>query len=86
MPCAGNASEFCGGSLRLNLYVSNTTQTGPTAVQKIGNYVSLGCYSEAINQRALTGNATFNDSMTVEICYNWCSGYTYFGLEYGREW
>ncbi|KAH0559498.1 hypothetical protein GP486_003989 [Trichoglossum hirsutum] len=101
MPCSGNSSELCGGSLRLNLYVSvsatsggsvtsttaspSTTQASPTAVQTTGNYVLLGCYSEASNQRALTGKAIFDDLMTVELCRDGCSGYNFFGVEYGRE-
>ncbi|KAH0538563.1 hypothetical protein FGG08_004851 [Glutinoglossum americanum] len=101
MQCAGNASEVCGGSSRLNLYTSvgtastgvvsktttsvSSTQTAPTAVQTVGSYILLGCYSEASDQRALTGKAIFDDSMTIELCHDGCSSFTYFAVEYGRE-
>lgn len=35
--------------------------------------------------RALSALAYYNNSMTVEACVNACSGYTYAGIENGRE-
>lgn len=35
--------------------------------------------------RALSGAASANDLMTIEMCAASCAGYTYFGTEYGRE-
>ncbi|KAK3995264.1 WSC domain-containing protein [Cladorrhinum sp. PSN332] len=51
----------------------------------IPGYGFTGCYTEATNGRALTGSAFFDDQLTAEKCATACSGYKYFGLEYGRE-
>ncbi|KAK4124797.1 WSC-domain-containing protein, partial [Parathielavia appendiculata] len=54
-------------------------------VPQIPGYDFSGCYTEATNSRALTGSAYFDDLMTVEKCAAACSGFKYFGVEYGRE-
>jgi len=41
--------------------------------------------TEATNARALAAATTATDSMTLELCEQFCSGYTYWGTEYGRE-
>ncbi|KAM7197259.1 WSC domain containing protein [Rhypophila sp. PSN 637] len=51
----------------------------------ISGYEYTGCYTEAHNGRALTGSAFFDDQLTAEKCAVACSGFKYFGLEYGRE-
>ncbi len=55
------------------------------AAAQIPGYDFTGCYTEAINMRALTGSSYFDDLMTVEKCANACVGFKYFGIEYGRE-
>jgi len=57
----------------------------PVTVQTVGNYVFNGCWTEGIGVRALTPGAFAADTMTVETCASNCAGYTYFGVEYGRE-
>lgn len=59
--------------------------TGPVVVQSVGNYVTDGCWTEGNGVRALSPGAFANDTMTVESCAASCAGYTYFGVEYGRE-
>jgi hypothetical protein len=45
-----------------------------------------GCYTEGASSRALTGATTANfDDMTVEYCFNFCTGYDLFGVEYTGE-
>ncbi|KAH8902429.1 WSC-domain-containing protein, partial [Coniochaeta sp. PMI_546] len=49
-------------------------------------YSSLGCYTEAVKGRALTGKSYSNSTnMTAGICRDICYGYKYFGVEYGQE-
>nr|XP_036588519.1 uncharacterized protein CTRU02_01571 [Colletotrichum truncatum]KAF6799892.1 hypothetical protein CTRU02_01571 [Colletotrichum truncatum] len=46
----------------------------------------LGCFADLVDgKRALNGRNTAADDMTVEKCAAFCSTYSLFGLEYGRE-
>lgn len=78
----GNTTEHCGGDSRLNVYEFGYT---PIPATTTTSYARQECYTEGTGIRALTGDAYFNDSMTVEACANACVGYTWFGVEYGRE-
>lgn len=98
-PCRGNASEFCGGTNRLDVYTFNNTFTIPTGTNSTtspptsiptsppsaGDYKYYSCRTEGSFSRALTGNGTTSASMTVEYCSGFCTGYIYFGMEYGQE-
>ncbi|KAJ9667507.1 hypothetical protein H2201_002376 [Coniosporium apollinis] len=58
--------------------------TTPAVVQSVGEYTHIGCYNE-VSGRTLNAKRSANDLMTVENCATFCSAYTYFGVEYGRE-
>ncbi|KAI5862768.1 heme peroxidase [Durotheca rogersii] len=70
---------------------TSTSPTGPTETlyhrETLGGYTLLGCRTESTVQgvRALGGAAFAYDSMTLEACMNNCTGYIYWGTEYGRE-
>jgi hypothetical protein len=51
----------------------------------VSGWKYYGCYTEGTSSRALSSKATAYDTMTVESCASDCAGYTYFGVEYGRE-
>ena len=51
----------------------------------IGAYSFQGCYTEATSVRALTGAAFFPANMTLDKCAAACTGFTYWGVEYGQE-
>jgi len=51
----------------------------------ISGFTYKGCYTEAMSQRALTGNSYFDDNMTLEKCAAACAAFPSFGVEYGRE-
>jgi hypothetical protein len=54
--------------------------------QIVGAYTYQGCYTEATNMRALSSASYYDYSaMTLEECANDCTGYVYFGVEYGGE-
>lgn len=80
LPCAGDPTEVCGGIDRLNLY-EYCTKSAPSNIP----YASQGCYTEGTNLRALLAAFNSNDAMTLESCGTYCAGYTYFGVENGRE-
>ncbi|KAK4148740.1 WSC domain-containing protein [Chaetomidium leptoderma] len=49
-------------------------------------YTRDGCFVDNLNgQRLLDSTHYAADAMTVESCAAHCSGYKYFGLEFGRE-
>ncbi|OTB05861.1 hypothetical protein M426DRAFT_56415 [Hypoxylon sp. CI-4A] len=72
----------------------SSTSTSPTAPaetlhhrQDLGEYTLVGCQKESTvsGTRAL-GDASFAyDSMTLESCMKNCTGYVFWGTEYGRE-
>lgn len=85
MACKGDAKQICGGPSRLSVYKTNVQS--PQVVPSAGAYRSLGCYTEGIRGRALSGASMTNDTMTVEGCVDFCSkkNMAYAGLEYARE-
>jgi hypothetical protein len=86
MICSGNQYEYCGDGNRLELYVTDNVAAGPKQPPTVGPFTFLGCQMEPANGvRALAELAVAADSMTNEACASFCSGYTYFGTEYGRE-
>ncbi|MCJ1306187.1 hypothetical protein MMC08_009005 [Hypocenomyce scalaris] len=76
-----------------------TSSSAPTAtlsyasiVPSTTSYTYTGCYNETTGDaaagdvRALAGGSmNASDTMTVELCLQFCGSYTYAGLEYGRE-
>lgn len=50
-----------------------------------GGWEYYGCYTEATGQRALSARTTAGDDMTIAKCAEFCSGFTYFGVEYSWE-
>ncbi len=94
MVCGGDPTEFCGNGNRLELYSTTATRTttatpaptGTLAVRPtVGAYTFVGCQTEATAGRALSGNSYADDSMTLDSCATFCSGFTYFATEYSRE-
>ncbi|KAK6418200.1 hypothetical protein LTR95_017230, partial [Oleoguttula sp. CCFEE 5521] len=91
MLCAGNATEYCGGSNRIDVYSLNAATTPPTnpAAPPAG-WKALGCYTDDAGARTL---GTQNEgpggylNMTVEGCLGVCQGlgYAFGGLEYSQE-
>ncbi|KAF8621390.1 hypothetical protein AX15_007844 [Amanita polypyramis BW_CC] len=91
MVCAGNISEFCGGPNRLDVY-NNTAFAAmapptPVITAQIGNWTSLGCYSDNVNGRALPNGVAVTGSMTNAKCTSAClaGGFSLAGTEYAAE-
>ncbi|PIA82429.1 putative fungistatic metabolite [Cercospora beticola] len=91
MACAGNSTELCGGSNRLNVYEVTggpTTEPSPPAIPS--GWTSLGCYTDSAGARSLpVGMGVPGDynNMTIEGCLTACGneGFSYAGIEYSRE-
>ena len=64
-------------------------QTTASTVQSVGSYSYVGCAAEPFynggSGRALTDSSESLSTMTVETCASFCSGSTYFGVEYSSE-
>lgn len=75
----------------LILLINMATAQSPQTVTNPGfNFSYIGCYRELENSRALAGDSLLgpagsNPEMTVEICAQFCSGYTFMGVEYSSE-
>jgi hypothetical protein len=94
MVCSGDSTQYCGAGNRLELYSTTATRTttsvaAPTGtlvhLPTVGKYSLVGCQTEGAGVRALDGAATAADDMTLDKCATFCSAFTYFGTEYGRE-
>lgn len=61
VPCTGDATEFCGGSLVISVYeVREPVLTGPSYG---------GCYVDNVDNRVLSGAYLAEDAlMTPEVC------------------
>ncbi|KAJ0334728.1 hypothetical protein COL5a_000791 [Colletotrichum fioriniae] len=94
MQCSGDSTQYCGAGNRIELYSTTATRTSsstaaPTAtlahINTVGKYSLVGCQTEADGGRALSAAQTAADDMTLDKCASFCSDYTFFGTEYGRE-
>lgn len=89
MACGGDPTAVCGGPGALSVYNNTALRppTAPTTIPAVGTYLSLGCYTEGVAERALAGAATAGAGMTVAACVGFCeaAGYRYAGLEYSTE-
>ena len=68
--------------------ISISTSSAPTSTSTSSaplGWSPQGCWTEAINARALTGAASASGSMTNEVCATSCAKYQYFGTEYASE-
>ncbi|GHJ85743.1 hypothetical protein NliqN6_2145 [Naganishia liquefaciens] len=87
MACAGSTAEnrqMCGGPGAMNVYFARDYVTKIVAPP---GWESLGCIAEGTQGRALVSAELQSDSMTIDMCLNFCSsrGFGMAGLEYGRE-
>ncbi|KAL5480284.1 hypothetical protein ACEPAI_1554 [Sanghuangporus weigelae] len=88
MACTGDASESCGGPNRLNLFFSGGTPPAPPIeVPSVGQWETLGCYSDDVNNRTLSTPIGVNGDMTVPACLAACqsSNFPLAGLEFATQ-
>ncbi|WPB05694.1 uncharacterized protein RHO25_010348 [Cercospora beticola] len=87
IPCAGDSEEFCGATLRVNIYGPEELLTEPLVPSTAK---PAGCWQEptGANRKALNDYPSLsNAGMTVQMCQDHCSAYQahLFGVENGRE-
>lgn len=54
----------------------------PSEEPSVGTFNSLGCWTDSIKARALTGGSSASADMTVEMCVALAKGFKYAGVEY----
>ncbi|XTI86032.1 WSC-domain-containing protein [Cenococcum geophilum] len=64
---------------------SSAAASSSAAVASLSGYISLGCYNETHDRRALNSAGTSTSTNTLESCAAFCSSYSYFGVEYGAQ-
>jgi hypothetical protein len=88
MTCAGNSTQPCGGPWLLTVYSAGTPKlaSAPSVVQSVGNWTTIGCWTDSVADRALPGAIPpLGPANTIEACAAACAGYNLFGVEYGEE-
>ncbi|KAH6690268.1 hypothetical protein BKA61DRAFT_715740 [Leptodontidium sp. MPI-SDFR-AT-0119] len=55
----------------------------PSETPVVGTFVSMGCWTDGVNARALTGRSSTAADMTAEKCIALAKGAKYAGVEYG---
>jgi len=84
LPCGGNNTEACGGSLRNAVY---SVAGSDPLVPPNGPSGYIGCYKDVAASRALNGNKTSKAPMTVDSCLTFCTSSTqsqswlYYGVQ-----
>jgi len=86
MACAGDATAKCGAGMRLTVFGPVAAPPPPsTNPQTVADFAYEGCYTDALNPRALIGIKSAGSSMTLQSCAAFCSSYTFFGTENSDE-
>jgi hypothetical protein len=82
MACKGNSEEICGGNSALNIY--GPPQTEPEVV--VPSFTYVGCFDDS-GARVFNQRYSSEHSMTHDYCFQTCTlaGFTYAGLEWGKE-
>ena len=62
-----------------------SSASDPGIIQSVGAYNYSACVTEATVGRALSAKAISTSDMTLERCAGNCTGYQFFGIEYGDE-
>ncbi|KAG4436972.1 hypothetical protein IFR05_007542 [Cadophora sp. M221] len=57
----------------------------PSETPVVGTFLSIGCWTDGVNARALTGGSSTAADMTVEKCTALAKSFKYAGVEYGVE-
>ena len=83
-----NVTSPTSSSAQASSCVSTSVSATPTLTHKqtVGAYTFQGCYTEGTGVRALSSASYYNyTGMYIEQCLADCTGYNYFGVEYGGE-
>ncbi|KAJ9148434.1 WSC domain-containing protein [Pleurostoma richardsiae] len=86
---SATSSSSVASSTTLITSTLSSSSAGPSATlahkATVGGYNLVSCWTEGTGVRALSGASFAYDGMTLESCAGNCSGFAYWGTEYGRE-
>ncbi|KAL8687042.1 MAG: hypothetical protein Q9218_006674, partial [Villophora microphyllina] len=92
LDAGGSTSSSTSLSSTSNRPTSTTLQTVTTpsttsspSTPTVSGYDYQGCYTDSTSARVLTGKSTSGSTMSYKTCASYCSGYTYWGVEYGSQ-
>ncbi|KAJ7880660.1 glyoxal oxidase N-terminus-domain-containing protein [Mycena leptocephala] len=90
LPCTGDPAESCGGANRLNIFWSGAEPPPvPTIPPFIGEWQSLGCYSDNVDGqgRALVNAVNVVGQVSLESCTLACfeAGMPFSGAEFANQ-
>lgn len=77
----GSTSSATGSSVPVSGSTSSSTASSSPTSTALAAWRSLGCYSE-VPGRALQAKTKADNTITNEVCAEFCSGYKYFATEY----
>jgi hypothetical protein len=88
MPCGGNITQACGGSVRLSVY----SIPDPDPITNPGNsntFEYVGCWSGSVSDRTLPVEVrvwNYPEMPTIRTCAETCKslGYEFAGVEYAQ--
>jgi len=95
--CTGDPTQVCGGVggyagiwYDTTGYFPQNNSLAPNFLPpsnkaSVNGYTYAGCIADATNSRALSTGKGASSTRTVEDCSVLCTGYAYFGVEYGTE-
>jgi len=90
--CTGNRNELCGGPDRLNVFLFGGNlppppPPPPSVRSPIGQWTSMGCFSDSVTARTLRTAVGVNGPMTEEACVAQCQSEKFglSGVEFSSE-
>ncbi|KAL8730328.1 MAG: hypothetical protein Q9181_004697 [Wetmoreana brouardii] len=84
-PTSSPTSSPASTSSRTTSTTMQTVTTRSTSTPTVSGYDYQGCYTDSTNARVLTGRSSTSSTMSYQTCSSYCSGYTYWGVEYGSQ-
>ncbi|KAL8947337.1 MAG: hypothetical protein Q9222_006367 [Ikaeria aurantiellina] len=75
------------GTTMSTVRTSSTATTSSTSASTptVSGYSYQGCYTDSTSARVLTGKSTSSNTMSYKSCSTYCTGYTYWAVEYGSQ-
>ncbi|KAI4201356.1 MAG: hypothetical protein LQ350_003275 [Teloschistes chrysophthalmus] len=64
---------------------STSSSTTSPSTPAVSGFDYQGCYTDSSTARVFTGKSTSSSTMNYKTCASYCSGYAYWGVEFGSQ-